>query len=322
MIGADDITLDLNGQTIDGDNELVEPCPENEFCDFGVANEGHSGITIKGGTVREFGTGVGVFAARRDRLSDLVTVENIFNGILVVEAARIRMEGNSVSRNGLTEDFPGLAMFDSHDNRIERNTLSGNADLGLFAINVDDNRIEKNTLSRNPELGAIIEGDGNEIDRNEMSRNGGGIAISGDGNAITRNRFTKSRIADISLEGGDDNLVAHNKLRDTGRDGILLGGFGPHGKDNVVRGNLVREAGRDGIRIAKKAIDTLLKRNRVSGAGDDGIDVRRAATKLTRNHARNNRDLGIEAVRGAIDGGGNTARQNGDRRQCTHISCR
>jgi hypothetical protein len=40
------------------------------------------------------------------------------------------------------------------------------------------------------------------------------------------------------------------------------------------------------VRIAKKAIDSLLKRNRVRGAGDDGVDVRRAATKLTRNHAR------------------------------------
>ena len=75
-------------------------------------------------------------------------------------------------------------------------------------------------------------------------------------------------------------------------------------------------------RIAKKAIDTLLKRNRVSGAGDDGIEVQRAATKLTRNHARNNRDLGIEAVRGVIDGGGNTAQLNGDPRQCTHVVCR
>ena len=28
VIGADDITLDLNGHTIDGDDALVDPCPE------------------------------------------------------------------------------------------------------------------------------------------------------------------------------------------------------------------------------------------------------------------------------------------------------
>jgi parallel beta-helix repeat protein len=229
---------------------------------------------------------------------------------------------NSISRNGLTQDFPGLAMFDTRDSRIKRNSMSGNADLGLFAVNVDDSRIIKNTLSRNSELGAIIEGEGNRISRNRVARNGGGFAISGDGNAITRNRITKSRIAGISIEGGDDNLIARNDVRTTGRDAILLGGFGPHGKDNVVRGNRVREAGRDGVRIAKKAIDSVLKRNRVSGAGDDGIDVRRAATKLTHNHALHNGDLGIEAVIGVGDGGGNRASGNGDSRQCVNVKCR
>jgi parallel beta-helix repeat protein len=323
VIGADDITLDLNGHTLDGDNELIDPCPKKEFCDFGVVDERHTGVTITGGTVREFGTGVGVFAARKDRLSHLSAVENIFNGILVVQSTRIRVERNMVERNGLTKDYPGLALVDSHDNRIVRNSLSANADLGLFTINADDNLIAKNRLVRNPELGAIIEGDGNEIAGNRIVRNGGGIALTGSRNAITRNRITKSRIAGIGLEGGDDNLVAHNAVHGTGRDGILLGlTFTEHGHDNRVIGNRVRGAGRDGVRVAKKAIDTLLKGNRVSGAGDDGIDVRRAATKLTRNRASHNADLGIEAVRGVINGGGNTASHNGDSAQCTHILCR
>jgi hypothetical protein len=32
--------------------------------------------------------------------------------------------------------------------------------------------------------------------------------------------------------------------------------------------------------------------------------------------------MGIEAVRGVIDGGGNKASGNGDPRQCKHITCR
>jgi len=43
VIGADNITLDLNGHTIDGDGTLVDPCPEGETCDVGVDNSaGHS----------------------------------------------------------------------------------------------------------------------------------------------------------------------------------------------------------------------------------------------------------------------------------------
>ena len=44
-------------------------------------------------------------------------------------------------------------------------------------------------------------------------------------------------------------------------------------------------------------------------------------TKLTRDRAVRNADLGIETVRGVIDGGGNIARHNGDPRQCTNIVC-
>jgi hypothetical protein len=64
-----------------------------------------------------------------------------------------------------------------------------------------------------------------------------------------------------------------------------------------------------------------LKRNVAVGAGDDGFDIQSRTAKLTRNRAVRNHDLGIEAVRGVIDGGGNIARHNGDARQCTNIVC-
>ena len=65
VIGADNITLDLNGHTIDGDDTLFEPCPEDEPCDAGIANsgiregvpvngEGYNGVTIKNGFIRDF----------------------------------------------------------------------------------------------------------------------------------------------------------------------------------------------------------------------------------------------------------------------------
>jgi hypothetical protein len=34
-----------------------------------------------------------------------------------------------------------------------------------------------------------------------------------------------------------------------------------------------------------------------------------------------NGDLGIEAVEGVIDGGGNRASENGDARQCVNVTC-
>src|SRR3954465_11436021 len=53
IIGADDVTLDLNGHTIEGDGTRDSTCdPNNEFCDLGVVAEGHSGLVIKNGSVR------------------------------------------------------------------------------------------------------------------------------------------------------------------------------------------------------------------------------------------------------------------------------
>src|SRR5436189_3017872 len=55
VIGADNITLDLNGHTIDSDGTPAAGCnPEIDFCDVGVVNDSHRGVTVVGGEVREF----------------------------------------------------------------------------------------------------------------------------------------------------------------------------------------------------------------------------------------------------------------------------
>src|SRR4051794_2777850 len=60
VIGADDITLDLDGHTIDGDGISPVTCPvEGQACDVGVDNSaGHSGVTVQGGSIQQFNAGV------------------------------------------------------------------------------------------------------------------------------------------------------------------------------------------------------------------------------------------------------------------------
>jgi parallel beta-helix repeat protein len=322
VIGADGITLDLNGHTIDGNDKLVAHCGRTEICDTGIDNTGgHAGLVIVDGKIRQFGFGVLVGGAGRNSLRRITSAGNHFNGVTVFGAERFSLRESRVVRNGLTVDFPGVAMFDSAHNRIVRNQLSGNADIGLYAIGVNDTRVARNTMSRNPEAGVLIEGDGNHFTRNRMFRNGVGIAFSGNSNLTDRNRVAASREAGISFEGGDHNLVAHNQVRHSHRDGILQGSFATKGSDNAFVGNRVRVAGRDGLRVARKVDGLLLERNRVGGARDDGVDARSDSTELTGNRAQHNGDLGIKAVPGVVDGGGNVARHNGDPRQCTHVAC-
>jgi hypothetical protein len=62
VIGADDITLDLNGHVIDGDGTTAAGCDlAVEFCNTGVAIEGHDGVAVMHGSVREFSVGYGAW---------------------------------------------------------------------------------------------------------------------------------------------------------------------------------------------------------------------------------------------------------------------
>jgi hypothetical protein len=69
------------------------------------------------------------------------------------------------------------------------------------------------------------------------------------------------------------------------------------------------------------AARTLLELNTASGSGHDGIEVDAVGTTLTRNTTNDNHELGIEAVPGVIDGGGNKAAGNGNALQCTNVTC-
>jgi hypothetical protein len=107
--------------------------------------------------------------------------------------------------------------------------------------------------------------------------------------------------------------------------GIQVAAFeefgGPPTVGTTIRGNVVRGAAVDGLLVHATASDTLVEGNIAAAAGDDGIDVQNAATTLTRNLAVRSGDLGIEAVAGVTDGGGNRAFGNGNAAQCTNIVC-
>lgn len=330
VIGADNITLDLNGHTIDGDG--VVGCEELYACDFGVDNTAsHHGVTIKDGSIREFATAAVVLGANDNRLRGLSSSHNVLGGILLIESPGARIEHNSISANGLTTDQAGLIVFDSSAVRIERNSVSGNGDIGMFLQGVDDSRVERNSASGNPEAGIILDGNRNEVSGNRASKNGDGISVGGDSNTIVSNRVSDSFAcpdgcgAGIASTGGTGNLIARNFVARASRAGIWIADFEQEGGlpevSAVVERNLVVDSEIDGVLVESTVTDTLLTRNIAIGAGDDGIDMRAVGTTVTRNIAIANHDLGISAVRGVIDGGGNRAAGNGNPAQCTNIVC-
>lgn len=351
VIGIDNITLDLNGHTIDGD---ATPGPGDD--DAGIRNLGHHGVTIEGGIVQEFVHAVVLDGASGNVVRRLTAVAN--GGLDDGRAILLRngsddnvIEDNDASHNGRSS----IVLFDSDSNVIRHNTMSGNGVGGFGSLNAHHNRLESNLVANNGDYGISVTGNDNRIDanavsgnsevgiayggsrstvtRNHVFRNGDDIILDGDDNTVTGNLVTDALGCDngegcgfgISAEGGAHNLVAKNVVARTLRSGIRLDAYGLPVIGNVFRDNIVRAAGIDGIAIdvdqVGSVLDTVLDGNVTMGASDDGIHVDSPATTLTRNIAVHNGDLGIEAVAGVIDGGGNHAAGNGNPLQCTYVAC-
>ncbi len=322
VIGADGVTLNLNGHTIGGDGAPATQCnPRRKICDVGIVSVGHDGVTVRGGSVREFDIGVFVGKANRNELVAISSSRNLFFGIIVLDSARSLVRDSSGSDNPSPEG-DGLGLFGSHDIRIVDNTFRGNG-LGMHVEDSSDNLISGNVIARNTQPGILMEADRNQVRRNRCARNGVCIDVAtGSGNVVARNRASRGLVG-VWIENGRGNLVAHNVVVGARRAGIRLGIGTPSigGANNVVRRNLVRGGGDDGFLVNQKDDHSLLRRNVAVGAGDDGFDVRSRTAKLTGNRALRNADLGFEAVQGVIDGDGNRASGNGDGRQCVNVVC-
>jgi parallel beta-helix repeat protein len=320
VIGADGITLDLNGHTVDGNGEPVESCPGTEFCDLGLLNNGHKGVTVKHGSVREFGGGVYLQNARHSRVLGISAPENQF-GIVIGKSERDLVRNSSANRS--VED--GLLLLGSDRIRILHSSFRKNANLGMRIFRSTSNMIKGSVFESNDGGAILIEnGDGNQIRGNRCARTLHCVIVGpGSENVIARNRVSGGGGA-IRIEKGNGNLVAHNVVVDTRGAGIRLGLQRPliGGADNVVRRNLVRGSGADAFLVDEEDEHSVLKGNVAIGAGGDGFELRNPTTKLTGNRALRNGGLGINAISGVRDGGGNIARGNGDPRQCTQILCR
>ena len=350
VIGADNITLDLNGHTVDGDGAGDDPE------DFGIDNTaGHDGVTVKGGSIREFVEGVEIEFARDNLLRDLATSHQAHAGVFVFESTDVRIERNSVSSNvagivvvrsshvrvehnsGSGIEFGGVAAIESDHVRIAKNSLTDGGGGGVVLVNTHDSRVEGNDADRNDQ--GIVLGDGssgNLISRNDASGNTFGVLLDPGthDNVVGNNVVRASEIIGVLLVGSDDNRIEKNSVAGNGTGsqtdvpeaGIYLfappdePGLTPDG--NLISQNLVVANDGDGLVVDAGDGENLVEGNRANGNADDGIDVDSPATTLTRNTANDNQDLGIEAVPGVTDGGGNRASGNGNPLQCTNVFCR
>lgn len=131
IIDTDKITLNLNGHTITG---LFPDPPDCPFCSRdGVLVSGHTGVTIKNGTISGFLFGIRLDNAHNNVIKGIVTTNNTFNGISMFNDS----DGNQIKD------------CTSSNNEIKENIISSNLRRGVFIRNSDHNVVKNNTINEN-----------------------------------------------------------------------------------------------------------------------------------------------------------------------------
>src|SRR3954447_15311436 len=281
-IGADGVTLDLGGHTIDGTNADGSE---------GIAVDGHSRVTIRNGRVRQFRVnGVALRRSPRGRVADLVVQaigaggrenEPVSAGIFVQRSNDVRIDRNAASNDVHAYQSDGMVFLQSKRVRITRNRSSSNAWNGIALVDSPGARIEDNRTERNANTGIFVANapgvtiDGNRSNRHERPDTGGIVVLATENATITGNR-TNGNTTGISLELGVASAKVSRNTVSGGGDGIAL----LESDGNTVERNTVTSVGGVGIYLdafgpedatPNGSDDNTTARNQVSASGLSGI---------------------------------------------------
>ena len=262
VIGANNITLDLNGHTVAG-----TPASGDQG---GIVLVGRTGVTVRNGAVRAFDVGVVIEGGSANTVESVTAFENISfsgttnrggDGIAILSSSNNRILRNNTINNG---PFSGIGIYSDVDSAHPRSTVgpsSGNI--------VDGNVVEGNIQGRTPNnvvnndnIGIRLEPGnvGNFILNNRVNNNGlDGITLFVRnisnvvrGNIVSNNgnyRQTARRGNGIGLQigGAHDNLVEYNTVFYNADNGISIrnGSLGNTVRNNTAFQNALTPPGSD-----------------------------------------------------------------------------
>ncbi len=289
VIGKDGITLDLGRRTIDGAGAEDTT---------GIRLNGRRNVKIKGGTVQEFGVGIALDGSDGNRVDGVTVRASAGRGVNALNGSDRNVFSDLQSTGNLT----GIAITASTGNVVRGSALTSNEFTGVLLFGATHTRVEGNRVAGNIANGiAVVEGSSE--------------------NAVLANAVQGSDTG-LIIDSSQRNLLSLNRVSGAG-DGVLVAGDA-----NTVAGNLVDRSvggceGCSGFGIGVLAgAKNLVSLNLVDRNATDGINIAAAGTTVALNLATRNGDLGIEAVKGVRDGGGNRASGNGNSAQCLGVGCR
>lgn len=322
IIGASNVVFDLGGHTITG------PAPTGTTGQGvrGVSTQqNRTGITIRNGAIRGFDSGVDVLPGANGTTVTGLILDSNGGGIRVSTGASSNRLADNVIVN--TTNFSGI-QIGGNGHVIENNAMNNVASTGVFLSG--NNGVIRNNRINDAGGSAITIGAfpsnpgpfvGNQVTGNQISgssrvfnstaisiTNGSGTRL--EGNTVNGRRTTPG----IFLNESANSVVSGNVLVNNST-GVLVRGASTTGTQ--IRANQAFQNVFSGVAVESAPTSTLVADNSVSGNGGNGISVSSASTTIARNTATYNGSLGIFAVAGVTDGGGNRAFGNANPAQCS-----
>jgi len=323
VVTADNVTIDLGGYTMRGDLSVVA---------VGIDVTGDD-VTIVNGTVRDFDKNIVISHGEGGRVTDIDT-RGGEAGIIALHADRTTIErvssrghgegalvataSNGVSITDAEVRGPGhcVLVINSFGTNILRANLrdcsAGVYTTGSNGTVIRDSRVSWSWVGVLSEDSTKTQVLGSTIRRNDDGVHYTGIS---DGGFVRGNRVVRNTTG-VRIDGASSNptgpvFVTDNTIHKNGAAGILVDVVAA-GLDLQIHGNRVNANGHARSGISNSLGDIV----------NDGIHVVDSVSSVTigDNSANRNFDYGVEAD-GATDGGGNSARGNGNPAQCLGVSC-
>ena len=169
IVGADGITIDLNGFTLNG--------PGEKSSKVGVMFADNDGVTVQGpGTIENFQAGA-LFSGGEDNKISKVTFMNNEIAIFETGAKNTAIEDNSMFDNSI-----GVAAHSSSGSTLTTNLFKANDLAGVTLVNSANNELSANTIQGSVN-GIFLDGQStkNNIDSNSVLKNRGVDLNNGNG---------------------------------------------------------------------------------------------------------------------------------------------
>jgi parallel beta-helix repeat protein len=357
IIGADHITVDLGGHSVDGVNAAGSE---------GVSDDGHGGLHIRNGVITDFFlNGVGLRNAPHStvrnltirRIGDGGVDGNTSAGVLVKDSPESTVTGNTVMNDVSAFQSDGVDVLSSPGVLVAHNRLAHNAWNGMFVLDSPRSRVLGNRLDHNQNQGTEVNAGSDSvlIAGNVASNNvADGIVVGAlkharvQSNTFLANGDTGLFLFDlvdsdvtgdssagnsvgIVLAAGQNGSTGNRIANNTSSRNLFAGIVLDHAAGNAVVANVANanhgQPGEGGGIVIVGASGNTVTNNIANHNLDVGVGVFEdepgdsAGNRLARNKANANGAHGMDAVDGSIDGGGNIAHHNTPLPNCLGVVC-